>query len=246
MTLTQLKYFRTLCLHKTFSAAAQHLHISQPSLSNAIKELEKEFSVTLFIRQSKGVILTDAAQTLFEMSANLLASSEKCENIMKDMGKGRNILRLGIPPMIGSVMLADIYRDFLSLHPEIKLDITEMGQHDLIKSIQDGFVDMAILPHNRPLDNKLESKKIRKFEIVCCVSYKNPVSSYSQIEPAMLKNTPLVYSVQNLLYINPWQIVNFLFHKNRVCKFNLLYFRYSDPCFQPFLFIFSAFFDLFF
>ena len=188
MTLTQLKYFRALCIHKTFSEAANQLHISQPSLSNAIKELESEFSVTLFMRQSRGVILTDAAQSLFEMSTNLLEASEKCENIMKDMGMGRNILRLGIPPMIGSVMLADIYRDFLSLHPEIKLDITEMGQQDLIKNIQDGFVDMAILPHNRPLNSKFESKKIRSFEIVCCTSMENPISAYTQIEPFMLKN----------------------------------------------------------
>ena len=48
MNITQLKYFHAVCLYQTVSGAAEFLHISQPSVSNAIRDLEKEFNVLLF------------------------------------------------------------------------------------------------------------------------------------------------------------------------------------------------------
>ena len=55
MNITQLKYFHAVATYRTVSLAAEHLYISQPSLSNAIKELEKEFSVNLFYRRYNGM-----------------------------------------------------------------------------------------------------------------------------------------------------------------------------------------------
>ena len=112
MNLTQLKYFYAVCEYKTISKAAEHLFITQPSLSNAIKELEREFGVTLFVRRYKGIELTKEGETLFKMGKELLTQFEHTEHIMKEMGKERKILRLGIPPMIGSLILPDIYNVF--------------------------------------------------------------------------------------------------------------------------------------
>ena len=58
MTLAQLRYVITVSQVGTLSEAAKRLYISQPSLTNAIKELEKELGITIFIRTNKGVILS--------------------------------------------------------------------------------------------------------------------------------------------------------------------------------------------
>ena len=60
MNLMQLKYFNAICTFGTVSGAAEYLHIAQPSLSNAIKELEGEFGVLLFSRRHRGMVLTPA------------------------------------------------------------------------------------------------------------------------------------------------------------------------------------------
>ena len=58
MTLQQLKYVVTVAEAGTITEAANHLYISQPSLTNAIHELEKEMRITIFLRTNKGIILS--------------------------------------------------------------------------------------------------------------------------------------------------------------------------------------------
>ena len=59
MTLTQLNYLITIAATKSLNKAAEQLYVSQPSLTNAIKELEKELGITLFYRSGRGVTLTN-------------------------------------------------------------------------------------------------------------------------------------------------------------------------------------------
>ena len=63
MTLIQLKYFQTICKYNNITRASAELHVSQPSLSNAVKELEREFGVSLFTRRSSGLELTPELAT---------------------------------------------------------------------------------------------------------------------------------------------------------------------------------------
>ena len=105
MNFTQLKYFEVICSCGSVSKAAEVLHISQPSLSMAIRELETEYGVFLFKRHHKGVSLTPEGETLLALSRDILTRVEDMTAIMKDLGRGRKILKLGLPPMIGSLFL---------------------------------------------------------------------------------------------------------------------------------------------
>ena len=111
MNLVQLKYFHAVCKFQTVSEPARYLSISQPSLSSAIKELENEFGVTLFRRHYRGMVLTEEGEIFYKASKDILEKCEQVENEMKDLGSKRKKLRLGIPPMIGSLTLANIYQD---------------------------------------------------------------------------------------------------------------------------------------
>ena len=71
MKLLQLKYFQTICKYNNITRASNELHVSQPSLSNVIRDLEEEFGVTLFQRLSKGLSLTEEGKVL-------LATLTKC------------------------------------------------------------------------------------------------------------------------------------------------------------------------
>ena len=66
VNLVQLKYFQAVCSYRTVSNAAEYLHISQPSLSCAIKELESEFGVLLFRRHHRGMKLTSEGEVLYK------------------------------------------------------------------------------------------------------------------------------------------------------------------------------------
>ncbi len=192
MNLVQLKYFQAVCIYQTVSAAAAYLHISQPSLSNAIKELENEFGVILFQRYHRGMKLTPAGEVLFKMCQDLLSRAEQLENIMNDLGKERKNLRLGVPPMIGSLFLPHIYREFLPEHPEIRLEITESGRQELLQKLSEDYLDMVFLPHDRPLDPGLSVLPIDQLEIVCCTTKNHPLSRLKTVSPSALADVPLV------------------------------------------------------
>ena len=68
MNINQLKYFNAVCEYGKVSVAAQILHISQPSLSSALKELEQEFGVNLFKRQHSGMSLTNEGRIFYDLS----------------------------------------------------------------------------------------------------------------------------------------------------------------------------------
>ncbi len=192
MNLVQLKYFQAVCTYHTVSDAAEYLHISQPSLSSAIKELEKEFGVNLFKRHHRGMTLTPEGEMLYNMSKELLSRAEQMETVMKDLGSCRQKLRLGVPPMIGSFILPDIYSRFLPDYPDVILDITEGGRSELLKKLSEDQLDLVFLPHDRLPEKNLAFRQVARFEIAYCTSQEHQLAGQNVVTPEKLKEEPLV------------------------------------------------------
>lgn len=192
MNITQLKYFYAVATYHTVSLAAQHLYISQPSLSSAIRELEKEFEVSLFYRRYNGMFLTPAGTKLFNSAEELLAHYDEVESMMHHLGRDTKPLRIGIPPMISSFIFADIYKNFLKKNSEMEFVITEKGRYELLDKLNDDLLDVVLLPHTKPFDSNYSAKRIGTLEIVCCVSKSNRLAGYEAVDPAMLAEEPLV------------------------------------------------------
>lgn len=192
MTLLQLKYFLTVCKFQTVSDAATFLYVSQPSLSASIKELEKEFGVALFQRHHHGMTLTPEGETLYRSAQSLVEQAKQVETVMKDFSKTCKTLRLGVPPMIGSLILARIYRNFLQKYDNVRLEITEGGREELTKKLNDGLLDMVFLPHNKPIESRFSCLHVGSLEIVCCVTKNNSISKLNNVQMKQLASTPLV------------------------------------------------------
>lgn len=192
MTLVQLKYFTAVCDHGSVSAAAQVLFLSQPSVSAAIGELEEEFGMPLFHRHRRGMELTAEGVTLYQLARQLLGQAEQTQRVMTDLGRGRTVLRLGIPPMIACLLLPRLYRDFLPNHPQLSLTVTEGGQKELLDKLNADVLDMVFLPHNKPLSAGLDHLPVAEFETVCCVSRDHPLTGQESLCPEELADVPLV------------------------------------------------------
>ena len=192
MNFLQLRYFITVCEFGTVSAAAEYLHIAQPSLSLAIKELENEFGTRLFHRTHKGMVLTAEGELLRSMGRDLLERAEVTEKVMKEVGHNKKTLKLGVPPMIGSLVLPTLYRKFLPQNPDVSLDITECGKEEIVKKLLDDELDIAFMSHKQIPDAELDFFHIDTLEIVCSTSVHNPIAKKSKLSPKDLANVPLV------------------------------------------------------
>lgn len=192
MNITRLTYFHAVVTHRTVSKAAEHLYISQPSLSNAIRELERELGVSLFYRRYNGMFLTPAGTKLYNATKELLLKYEEAQHALRTIGKEGDQVHLGIPPMLASLTFAEIYRGFVLQNPEIELSITEKGKYELLDGLNDGLLDVVLLPHTKPFDKDIAATKIGTLEIVCTLSRESPLARESSIGAKALDGYPLV------------------------------------------------------
>ena len=104
MTLTQLHYVLTIAETGSFNKAAQILYVSQPSLSNAIHDLEDEFSITIFYRSGRGVTLTNEG---VEFTKTIAATKGRASYL------GERSIGHQDPGATSATMTLEVIRDFL-------------------------------------------------------------------------------------------------------------------------------------
>ncbi|MEY2952922.1 MAG: hypothetical protein RLZZ401_1009 [Pseudomonadota bacterium] len=151
MTLTELKYIVALAREKHFGRAAEACHVSQPTLSVAIKKLEDELEVKLFERSASEVAVTPLGEEIVQQAQSVLEQSAKIRDIAK-RGKDplAGALRLGIIYTIGPYLLPDLVRQAIALTPQMPLMLQENFTVKLLEMLRTGEIDCAILAEPFP------------------------------------------------------------------------------------------------
>ena len=192
MTLDQLRYFQAVCKYDGVSRAAEILNISQPSVSNAIANLEKEFGVELFTRQRKRLLLTEEGRVMSELAEKLLLQADDTVQTMLELGSNSKILRLGVPPMLGSRILPILYGEHFKRYPQVKVRIVEDDSSGLKRLLAEKQIDMAFLPHTHPFCGDLCAQPLTELQNVCCVHKTHPFAAQKAIRLEALQDEPLV------------------------------------------------------
>lgn len=158
----KLELYRVFCnVAKTesFSLAAQKLFMSQPAVSQSIKQLEEQLGLQLFNRTSKGVFLTTEGRTLYEYvesGISLIESGERKILHINQLAYGE--LSIGVGDTISRYLLLPYLERFHQDYPEIKLKIINRTSLDTLSLLRLGKVDVAFV--NLPVDgDDIEVKK---------------------------------------------------------------------------------------
>lgn len=142
----QLRYFVALAERLHFGRAAEALHISQPPLSRAIRALEAQLSVPLFVRNRRRVELTAEGVRLLEESRRLLAQLERVCGELRGMAAGeRGRLRIGFVSLADYGVLPGLLRDFKAQRPGVILALREMLSPDQSAALAAGELDFGLL-----------------------------------------------------------------------------------------------------
>ncbi len=194
MKLLQLQYFQQACLHGSISLAAEALHVSQPSVSVAIRELEEEFGLSLLNRRRGLFSLTREGQQFFEQVNSLLTHAERFSSTMHTLS--RQEIQLGVPPMIGSLLLPRLYAALRETSQPFHIQMCEGGREELVSKLGSYQLDMAFLPHEDvPPDEAQErylSIPVMQLETVCCTSLREPLGALASMDVLQLCGVPLV------------------------------------------------------
>ena len=138
MDLFQLTYFIEVAHKKSFTKASKSLHISQPSISKGIKALEEHWGVQLFDRKGKNVELTETGSYLLPKIEELIKGFTQLNEEMESpqlLNAGK--LSVGVPPMIGSSVIAPFIAHFINKYPKIELEMKEASLKLLSKNEHD-------------------------------------------------------------------------------------------------------------
>ncbi|WP_282828411.1 LysR family transcriptional regulator [Gulosibacter sediminis] len=146
MKLEQLRAFEAVSRLGTFTAAADALFVTQPSLSRQIAALEQDLATDLFERGASGARLTVAGETLLPVARRMLADAELARQEIDELaGLRRGRLRIGAPPTLCVSILADALARFSPAHPGVELHVTEAGNEDLVIALNEGQLDLALV-----------------------------------------------------------------------------------------------------
>ena len=152
MELRHLRYFLAVAEERNITRAAEKLHIAQPPLSRQIQQLEDLLGVTLFVRGSRPLELTEAghhfrkhAEQLVTLSKNLIATT-------RDIGKVEAKFTMAF---VGSTLyglLPEVIRRFKQAHPHVDLSLVEMTTLEQMRALKDGEIDVGIgrIRHDDP------------------------------------------------------------------------------------------------
>lgn len=144
MTIRDLEIFVEVVRTKNMSQAAKNLSISQPTVSHAISQIEKEYSVKLFDRVSKKLYLTDVSLKLFDYAMELI---EKFDQIILFLQSSSKIydLNLGLSSSFSSDFLKNIVFEYEKLNPMVQIRTSVKGKTEIIKDSRQGFINLGIV-----------------------------------------------------------------------------------------------------
>ena len=144
MTLKQMKYFLSVANTGNMTKSAEQLFLSQPALSLAIRELEKETGVELFRKNGNHLVLTEAGETLRDQVSDILQQYDLLQARIRSGSLNKNYVRFGYSTIVGNTAAPEICCQFLRCYPDIRLETTEDYGAALLYKLANNQLDVVI------------------------------------------------------------------------------------------------------
>ena len=187
MTLTELKYIVAVAREKHFGKAAEACHVSQPTLSLAIKKLEEELDLKLFERSANEVTVTPLGNEVVLQAQSVL---EQAANIKEIAKRGKDplagALKLGVIYTIGPYLLPDLVRHVIAKTPQMPLLLQENFTVKLLELLRTGELDCAILAEPFP-DTNLAIAPLYDEPFLAAVPLDHPFTKQASVTVDQLK-----------------------------------------------------------
>ncbi len=192
MKLTQLEYFCVAARYHNITKAAKELFVTQPSVSNAIKSLEEEFGVNLFYRNNNKLTLTPVGEKFYKSAEELLAHADSVTSEFHELRKQVTPVRIGIPPMLGTIYLPDMYLALREEFPDVDFRLYEYGSIKACELVLDEKLDLAIVNAEQTAIDKCNLHVIDTEDLLFCVAKDHPLAEQNAILLTMLEGEPLI------------------------------------------------------
>lgn len=201
MNIKDLYYFQRLISTQSYTQTAADFHVSQPTISQAIKRLERHFQVTLFFRQAKtkALVLTPSGQQLLLAANDIINNWQHVNESISHLRQ--HTLRFGIEPSVSEHYLPALTKPIIEQDLLSSVHTVEMGANQLVKQVLAGQLDLAISGNlDQTLDERLAVTPLRPFKFRILANPDHPLAKSDHPTFAEALKSPFV--LLNATYLN--------------------------------------------
>mgnify|MGYP001031468248 CR=1 FL=1 len=177
-TLLQLKYFCTACELGNVTKAAEKLFVTQPTVTAAIRELEKEYGIQLLERKGKTLSLTPEGNIFYQNARLLLYHAQELDRQMQDLAQQKRYVRLGVTKSVGSNIYTEYFPHGILEHPQIDMVTHSGSSSELLAELREHQLDVILVP-SQSMDTMedLERAQLKNTDMLYCMSKDHPLAA---------------------------------------------------------------------
>lgn len=197
MDIRVLTYFVTIVQQKSITQAAESLHITQPTLSRQIKELEEELGVTLFIRGNREIQVTEEGHYLYNRALEILSLVEKTEQTIRQDEEVTGTIAIGAAESQSLDVIATAIKELTDTYPKLQFSIVSGNADEIQEKLDSGLLDVGIVIgryntktyHHYPLINR------DRWGVL--VPHNHPLATKQTVHYPEILPYPLIVSAQS-------------------------------------------------
>lgn len=199
MELRTLQYFLAIAQEENITRAASLLHITQPTLSRQMMQLEEELGVQLFTRSSHNILLTEQGLLLKQRAQELVSLAEKTKQELQTQPLLTGTVAIGSGEYAASALLAQLLAQFHQLHPAVQFELYSGNSDEIKERIERGLLDAGLL---------LQPVDVQRYEFIrvpcreewgVLVSERSELAQKSFVTPKDLSDKPLIFGKRDLV-----------------------------------------------
>ena len=187
MTIRHLEIFVQVYREKSITRAAEKLYMTQPAVSVAIRELEKQYDVALFERLGRRLYVTGAGEALYARAVQMLEEFHGLEQGLER----KTALRVGSSVTLGNFLLPRVAAEWQMRHPESPLQVTVANGGRLQQMLRDNLLDVAVI-EGAVNGAELETRPFRQDRLVLVLPQGHPLTVPEHITLEQVLEYPLL------------------------------------------------------
>ena len=192
MELRHLRYFLAVADKLSFTRAADHLRVTQPTLSHQVKALEEEIGSVLFDRVGRRVYLTRSGETLRKYAQHALNAINSATTAISELeGLTHGTLTIGVFESFSGSLLPPLLAEFSRLYPGVHVTVRQLPAGQLEEQLDKGDLDLGIA-YSPPATDNIVAEKLFDEPLVLVVGTKHPLAHKRKIHMAALDGEPLM------------------------------------------------------
>ena len=197
MEVRVLRYFIEVVQEKNISNAAKRLHISQPTLSRQLMDLEKELGITLFERGHRQIKLTQEGYYLYERAQEITGLVDKTETDLQSQNVISGTLDIGAGESAAIQPVMTVIGDIIKKYPDVKINLVSGDSDQIYQRLNNGTLDFGIIMGPEKLLDYHSIRLPQKNIWGILVRKDQPIAEKEKITPEDLKGVPIITSAQS-------------------------------------------------